>query len=90
LVSAVLDFITLVQRDASADAIVDHMMQHDIPLQALQQVRSQQGIAQPVFFGNPVTVYTGFGQQVIGFSLDKIGSLLVRHDGILQQFLVKG
>jgi hypothetical protein len=59
--------------------LVDHMVQHDIPLQALQKVRSQQGIAQPVFFSNPVTVYTGFGQQVIGFSLDRIGSLLVRH-----------
>ncbi|CAN9177544.1 unnamed protein product [Alternaria alternata] len=76
LVSAVLDFITLVQRDASTNALVDHMVQHHIPLQALQQVRSQQNIAQPVLLSNPVIVYTGFGQQVISFSLDEIGSLL--------------
>ncbi|KAB2098891.1 hypothetical protein AG0111_0g12907 [Alternaria gaisen] len=75
-ISAILDFITLFQRDASLNMLVDHMVQHDIPLQALQQVRSQQGIAQPVFFSNPITVYTGFGQQIIGFSLDRIGSLL--------------
>ncbi|RYN17623.1 hypothetical protein AA0112_g11960 [Alternaria arborescens] len=74
--SAVLRFITPFQRDASLSTLVDHMVQHNIPLQALQQVRSQQGIARPVFFSNPVTVYTGFGQQIIGFSLDRISSLL--------------
>ncbi|CAN9473751.1 unnamed protein product [Alternaria alternata] len=83
-ISAVLEFITLFQRDASLGTLVDHMVQHDIPLQALQQVRLQQGIAKPVFFSNPVTVYTGFGQQVIGFSLDRISSLLVRHNCLVQ------
>lgn len=77
-ISAVLDFITLVQRDASLTALDNHMKQHNIPLGAIRQVLSQQNIAQPVFYSNPVTVYTGFGQQVVGFSLDRISSLLVR------------
>ncbi|CAN9140027.1 unnamed protein product [Alternaria alternata] len=75
-ISAVLDFITLVQQNASLNTLDDHMRQHNIPPGAIRQVLSQQSIAQPMFLSNTVTVDTGFGQPVISFSLDRISSLL--------------
>ncbi|RYO58845.1 hypothetical protein AA0116_g7222 [Alternaria tenuissima] len=97
-IPALLEFIALVQRDASLRTIDDHMRQHNIPSGAIQQVLSQQSTPQLVFFSNPVTLYTGFGQQVIGFSLDRIGSLLefqqfmanIARDMLEDRFKAKG
>lgn len=78
--SAILDFIALIHREAPRSALVNHMVQHNISPQTYQQILSQQNITQPVFFSNPVTIFTGIvGCEAIGFSLDRVGSLLVRH-----------
>ncbi|RYN19950.1 hypothetical protein AA0112_g10878 [Alternaria arborescens] len=75
--SAILDFIALIQREAPRSALVDHMVQHNISPQMYQQILSQQNITQPIFFSNPVTIFTGItGYEVIGLSLDGVGSLL--------------
>ncbi|RYN91435.1 hypothetical protein AA0119_g10441 [Alternaria tenuissima] len=97
--SAILDFIALIQREAPRSALVDHMVQHNIPPQTYQQILSQQSITQPVFFSNPVTIFTGItGCEVIGFSLDRVGSLLefqqymanAARDKLEERFKAKG
>jgi hypothetical protein len=35
------------------------MVQHNISPQMYQQILSQQNITQPIFFSNPVTIFTG-------------------------------
>ncbi|KAF7677199.1 hypothetical protein GT037_005411 [Alternaria burnsii] len=75
--SAILDFIALIKREAPRSALVDHMVQHNISPQMYQQILSQQNIPQPIFFSNPVTIFTGItGYEVIGLSLDRVSSLL--------------
>jgi hypothetical protein len=77
-VSAQINLWTLLKNRASSAVVLNHMKEHNIPMEYASLFNQIQNMPQPMYMSNPVILFDGFSQQPFAFSLDTIDSLSVR------------